>query len=554
LISHPLTVRIDSYLLNRQVHVKNPIARACRQTLLFHILREDPELYVDGKRMKLDPQFLQIYRQHWLPFASAWFDEACLKGAPAVRLRPADPALGLEDPVPQIVDDQDLYTYTTYTDLSTDKQGFRVLRNISRTTGRQVNSPKPDPLIFVMSGYVEADPDKTGDLTTPLASLQTQEGFMRVVQQCAASAESIRCSPFVFTEVTPQSAGQTRDASTFKSFYANHDTRELREQDAYWINELQAKQVAANQKMFDDFWQQYASTETRTASDNGDPYARQQAAQEAAVRLQAGMRAAFSVAVRPLPVNHHMVQAPQPAPRTDLVALQELSQEVICAIYGVPRRQLLGEISKTATGATISSEGFMQTVRMWRQRFSRVFTYIYRAVYSQADAAFLFQRGMLKPETRLKDPDFLLPDVITTDLPTLTQLYAMQLVDYAQYKEAALRLHHLYPPGGVDPDLQDPWASEQRISLIQQQSAKLGLDQTGIVRKSHAPLHSVRRLTTFIQGGNFDFWGANAKRAAGRGTRTRRIRLTAYSSFFVKTAWDREEREAKERKAKKQKK
>lgn len=209
-----------SYVLNREIHTKNPTARSCAQMLKFHIFRDEPELYVDGRRIDMDQSFRDLYHYHWVPFLKDWFDEAWCKGAPAVRLRPADAKMGLNDPVPQIVNDLGLYTYTTYKDLQTDRQGFRVLRNVSRTTGKQLNNPRPDPIVFVMSGYADSDPDTKGNLTTPLTSLQSHENFMRMLQECAASAESLRCTPFVFTEVTPQSAGQASNNVGQRSYFA----------------------------------------------------------------------------------------------------------------------------------------------------------------------------------------------------------------------------------------------------------------------------------------------------------------------------------------------
>lgn len=143
-----------------------------------------------------------------------------------MRLRRPSETAGhdLDDPVPQIVNDMDIYTFTTFTDLSSDKQGFRVLRNISRTNGRQLNDPKPDSLIFVMDGYADSDPDKDGTIRTGLSSLQNQEGFMRVVQDCAASAEPLRCTPFCFSEISPQSAGQASTAVGKRSYYGMRAT------------------------------------------------------------------------------------------------------------------------------------------------------------------------------------------------------------------------------------------------------------------------------------------------------------------------------------------
>lgn len=249
------------------------------------------------------------------------------------------------------------------------------------------------------------------------------------------------------------------------------------------MNELQAKQVAENQKLFDSFWRQYMSTDSRLAADGtgaGDPYDRKKAELEASMRLQAGFRAAFSVAVRPLPVNHHLVPAPVAQPRTDLVPMQEISRETICSVYQVPAHVLVGEVGRTATGATISSESFMQTVRMWRQRMSRVMTYIYAAVYAQADAAFMWQRGLIKPNTRFREAQFVLPDVVTADFPTLSQMYALKIIPWVQFQTTALRLHHMYPPNGIPADEPDPWMQEQRIEMVKQQSNKLGLNQTGI--------------------------------------------------------------------------
>jgi hypothetical protein len=92
------------------------------------------------------------------------------------------------------------------------------------------------------------------------------------------------------------------------------------------MDDVAARQVAENEKLYDQFWRGVIGSDTRLATTGGNPYQRKQAEKEATVRLQAGMRAAFSVAIRPLPVNHHLVPGPQPAPRTDLVNLQELSQ------------------------------------------------------------------------------------------------------------------------------------------------------------------------------------------------------------------------------------
>lgn len=468
-------------IANRMIHEQNPTARSCVDTLKHHIFSDPPELSVDGKRIDMGDSFRRLYEAEWLPFLSAFFDECCIKGAPAVRLRHPSETAGhdLEDPVPQIVNDMDIYCYTTYLDLSSDKQGFRVLRNISRTNGRQLNDPKPDPLIFVMSGFADSDPDINGNIRTSLTSLQSQEGFMRTVQDCAASAEPLRCAPFAFSQSEPKSAGASATIGR-KSYFANHDVHELREEDAFFMDDLAAKQADENQRLYDRFWHHVIGGDTRLANPSGDPYKRKQAEKEATARLQAGMRAAFSVAVRPLPVGHTLVPGPQPAPRTDLVNLQELFQEQICSSYGIPRRYLLGEISKTATGATVSQETFTSTIRKWRGLFSRVMTYLYNAIYGSADAAFMLQRGLLKPETQMKPVEFRLPDVVSAEIEGLVQMYALQIIPWPTFKTAMLRLNHLYIPGSVKASEIDPWGGEQRVEMIKQQSDKLGLSQTGI--------------------------------------------------------------------------
>lgn len=461
----------DQYVANRYIHECTAVARLCAAKMKEQATLEEPEMWVGGKRVNMTPYMRKLFRDEWIPFAHAWMDEWWTRGIVPIALRASRDK---QDTVPVVVNDVQIYAPTVYYDLVENSKGYRVWRRFDKRTGRSLDHPVVDATVMVMSGY-DADPNADGSLNTVLSSLQREEAFQQLITVCAARAEPRRCEPFMFGEITDKGAGASKDADTLVSYFSNHDTQELRKENAFLRTAAEMQAVMQSKAVFQTYWKDVIAAD-QAFGETGLTPAQQQ---ERLARQQGTVREAADMVVRVLPVGQHAVPAPVPQPRNDYVAITESHQELVCAVYRVPRRILLGEMNATATGARVSSATFDEAVRGWRIRLSRVFTELYRCIYTESDCSMLLQKGLLRPHTDLRDVEIRFPDVVTADMPTIMQLYATQMLPWANARTSALRLNHMYVPGMVDADEEDPWASEVKSTMLSAQAGEMGLTGAG---------------------------------------------------------------------------
>ncbi len=414
-------LKMTPFKIAEFIQKRNPHALNANILLKKEVFKDGLIFYRGTEQVEPNIEFSKLIKDNLIPFLYEVMDKIHSLGICPYLYVEKD---GKKIPIVpkgefQIVISRSLKDYTSeYKFIPKNKPGASFIygSNISGQTDENVK--------FISGkGF---DPTDTGLIVSPLASVIHTNTMVTAMFNYSLEAEAVRTNPVIRTEILSRNADGVQEITTGQFGESSSE----REENSYKRTREEFNVAQISKQLYEDFYQ------------NG---------QNGGKKLKIGeLREKHNIA--PLPFGHKYVRDQLPIPRTDLQELDTMLQQILFAVYGVPR-----SIVYESTHARIKSdpniESFNITVQYWRKILGEILTDWYEDNYGdetlknnlndkakkEGKGVFFLTREEMRKTKENSKITITFPSIINSDDEVLFKTYAMGIMDWNEYQESTRR-------------------------------------------------------------------------------------------------------------------
>lgn len=365
-------ITIDSSMIGlcESVNRRHPDCVKCRQIINQFILVNGVVVYIGDEIIKMKNIILDNYVSFCVNFMEVFYE------CGFVPVSIGETADGV--PVPRVVRDPK-GTITIQYDPKRELNILRYYRpNRSQKESQSatgvfggVGSLEEDTSVHIFSDY-GFDPDnKTGELRSPVMAVMSIISLAENFNACADTAEKFNCLPSLVTQSDKpenQTApfGFNGPLTLMYSDRSRFDETGARVTDPSVVDKITANRdmIAIMKKHGDEL--------KRNQVD------RMRGPEDSNVKLPSN----WPTLAFPLPQGASIANVPRAITRHDLLGVNDLVDNKICLMYGVPPSMLTAS-AKTVIASNSSDRVFMNTILQWRHRLSDILTSLHKLIYTE---------------------------------------------------------------------------------------------------------------------------------------------------------------------------
>lgn len=347
--------------LCRKIINHHPQCKKCLEALYNRLFKYDIEVKLGNKRVTLSKATKSHISKHYVKFCKDFI--ACYYEMGIVPVSIAQLKDGTRYPVVM----KEMGYVSVYVDTKERKgKGYRFYKLYSKSTGQRLNQIKYDKSTIIFDGYGH-DPDFDGSINSPISTCIPIITFAEKIFHCAFVTAEENCRPMLITEVNDpeqyRNAHSLESNVAFELWYGDRDRQnENAVLDRIRVNRVEAKMMEEYNSMYNQMWNKiFAGSGMRTT---GSSTSRPPPMQ-----------------VRNIPVGQTVASnVPRAVSRNDILEISEREEEIISAIFNVPKTLFAGE-QRTVGGVKASSEIFTQNLMSWSNRLTEPLTMSMKCVH-----------------------------------------------------------------------------------------------------------------------------------------------------------------------------
>lgn len=348
-------------MLCRKIINHHPQCKKCLEALYNRLFKYDIEVKMGNKRVTLSKATKSHISKYYVKFCKEFI--ACYYEMGIVPVSIAQLKDGTRYPVVM----KEMGYVTIFVDSKDRKgKGYRFYKLYSKTTGQRLNQIKYDKSTIIFDGYGH-DPDFNGHINSPISTCIPIITFNEKIFHCAFVTAEENCRPMLITEVNDpeqyRNAHSLESNVAFELWFGDRDRQnENALLDRVRVNRVEAKMMEEYNAMYNQMWNKiFAGSGMRTtgSSTSRPP----------------------PMPVRNIPVGQTVASnVPRAMSRNDILEINEREEEIISAIFNVPKSLFAGE-QRTVGGVKASSEIFTQNLMSWSLRLTEPLTMAMKCIH-----------------------------------------------------------------------------------------------------------------------------------------------------------------------------
>lgn len=339
----------------------HPQCKKCLEALFNRLFKYDIEVKMGDKRVSLSKATRSHVSKHYVKFCKDFI--ACYYEMGIIPVSIAQRKDGTRYPVVM----KEMGYISIFID-SKEKKGksYRFYKLYSKSTGQRLSQIKYDKSTIIFDGYGH-DPDFSGTINSPISTCIPIITFTEKVFVCARTTAEENCRPILITEVNdPEQYRNSHSLETNVSFEVWYGDRDRQNENALLdrvrVNRTEIGMMEQYNELYKNMWNRIYGNSGMRMSANGTSRPP-------------------PMPVRNIPVGQTVASnVPRAISRNDILEISEREEEIISAIFNVPKTLFAGE-QRTVGGVKASSEIFTQNLMSWSKRLTEPLTMAMKCIH-----------------------------------------------------------------------------------------------------------------------------------------------------------------------------